>query len=99
MEDGKTEVGGQKSDCHSRSSILHPRPSFTLGGFECPDLTPWESNAEAAHSDRLKRFVHQDREEYFVNHLPRVIKPIPPQGTMNGHSSPHQTGDLLATTS
>jgi quercetin dioxygenase-like cupin family protein len=59
------------------------------------DLTPWESNAEAAHSDQLKRFVHQDREEHFVNHLPRVIKPIPPQGTMNGHSSPHQTGDLL----
>lgn len=59
------------------------------------DLTPWESNAEAVYSDRLKRFVHQQREESFVDHLPHVMKPIPPQGTVMGHSSPHQTGDLL----
>ena len=29
------------------------------------DLTPWEISEELAHSDRLKRFVHQQREEYF----------------------------------
>lgn len=59
------------------------------------DLTPWESNTEATYSDRLKRFVHQQREESFVKNLPHVMKPIPPQGTVMGHSSPHQTGDLL----
>ena len=59
------------------------------------DLTPWESNGEAGYSDKVKRFVHQQREESFVNALPHVLTQIPPQGTMNGHSSPHQTGDLL----
>src|SRR6266545_1648465 len=58
-------------------------------------LTPWEISEELTHSDRLKRFVHQKREEVFVNSLPHVLKPLPPKATMNGHSSPHQTGDLI----
>lgn len=59
------------------------------------DLTPWETDGEIRESDQLKRFVHQQREESFVTGLPHVMKPIPPQGTVMGHSSPHQTGDLL----
>ena len=59
------------------------------------NLTPWESSEEVVHSDRLKRLVHQRREESFAGSLPHVLKPIPPKGTVMGHSSPHQTGDLL----
>ena len=59
------------------------------------DLTPWEHADEVRHSDQLKRFVHQKQENAFADSLPHVMKPIPPQGTVMGHSSPHQTGDLL----
>ena len=60
-----------------------------------PDLTPWEQSDDVVYPDRLKRFVHQEREQSFAAALPRVLKPIPPKGTVMGHSSPHQTGDLL----
>jgi quercetin dioxygenase-like cupin family protein len=59
------------------------------------DLTPWEGTGEAQYPDQLKRHVHQRQEDAFVNNLPHVMKPIPPKGTVMGHSSPHQTGDLL----
>jgi hypothetical protein len=59
------------------------------------DLTPWESTGEAQYPDQLKRHVHQRQEAAFVGTLPHVMKPIPPKGTVMGHSSPHQTGDLL----
>jgi len=38
--------------------------------------------------------VFQHREGSLMDGLPHVMTPIPPQPTVNGHSSPHQTGDL-----
>ena len=58
------------------------------------ELAPWEGAAEAQYSDKLKSCVNQHREDLLAKSLPRVLKPIPPKGTVMGHSSPHQTGDL-----
>lgn len=58
------------------------------------ELAPWQRALESPYSDELKRFVYQIREDALAASLPHVIKPIPPKGTVMGHSSPHQTGDL-----
>lgn len=57
-------------------------------------LAPWQELEEADLSDCLKRFVHQHREQALADSLPHVIRAIPPKGTVMGHSSPHQTGNL-----
>ncbi|MBI2985395.1 MAG: cupin domain-containing protein [Deltaproteobacteria bacterium] len=58
------------------------------------ELAPWQQALESPYSDQLKRFVYQNQEEALAASLPHVLIPIPAKGTVMGHSSPHQTGDL-----
>lgn len=55
---------------------------------------PWQEAEGIAHADQLKRFVFQYQEQARADALPHVLKPVPPQDTVNGKSSPHQTGEL-----
>lgn len=58
------------------------------------ETAAWQETEDSSCPDLLKRFVHQHREDSVAGSLPHVMKPIPPKGTVMGHSSPHQTGDL-----
>ncbi|MBI2986344.1 MAG: cupin domain-containing protein [Deltaproteobacteria bacterium] len=53
-------------------------------------LEPWREVQEV--SDRLKRFVYQDQEDFLARSLPHVVKQLPMKPTVMGMDSPHQTG-------
>jgi quercetin dioxygenase-like cupin family protein len=53
----------------------------------------WQQAEERLPGD-VGQLVNQEREEALLRSLPHVITPVPPNNTVMGHSTPHQTGDL-----